>query len=515
VLPIAGEAPATCSADLAKLVLRLNEVKRDVQVAASKVSLQKSSRLKKAEAKDRYEKSFAVFKKYDTDKDGQLNRKEIRAYSKGHFGFELPVEVLDNICERYIKDGAKGVDKTLFHKMNAMIGVSRERKLDLKRREVKQARDKEIAQAKEELTAKLEELQEQVKALGDATAAVEKTLSEATSAKETTAPDMVSKARDIDSAIETSKEKAKEVRDAINSFKDTDSEPELKIFVTGEAKKLHNSLNSLEQKSNKIVANATKYKQEATKKNDAEIEKLRIDALAMIFHHQGIKKVDTDGLLKEFDPKKKGKVDESSFVKFLKTCKVKDEEKERMSEDDMTRLFQHIDEDDTGSIPKEQFMHFIRRFMKVIKASVMTDGISLKSKPLRRLDEGEVLECLTGPTEAADEEDVVRVKVRASKDGAEGWVTPVGNKGTTFLEDCGTKFKVVKETLLTATFEIGGDSASKDKKLKAGEILEVREWPKKEPTSGLERMKVRVKSDGQEGFVTTANNTGVAFVTAC
>merc|ERR1719482_991855 len=136
----------------------------------------------------------------------------------------------------------------------------------------------------------------------------------------------------------------------------------------------------------------------------------------------------------------------------------------------------------------------------------------MKSKPLRRLVEGEVVEALTGPTKEDDESEISRIKVKAMNDGTEGWVTPVGNQGTVFLEDGGNIFKVVKETILTGAFVIGENSKQKDRKLKVGETVEVREWARKEEASGLMRMKVRVQSDGQIGWATSVGNTGITFL---
>merc|ERR1719238_907126 len=139
-------------------------------------------------------------------------------------------------------------------------------------------------------------------------------------------------------------------------------------------------------------------------------------------------------------------------------------------------------------------MNLIRRFMKVVKASVLTEDISIKSTPVRRL------------VEAA------RLKVKSMSDDVEGWVTPVGNQGTVFLVDGGNTFKVVKETILTGSFVIGENTKQKDKKLKVGEVVEVREWARKEESSGLMRMKVRVQSDGQIGWCTSVGNTGITFL---
>jgi len=88
------------------------------------------------------------------------------------------------------------------------------------------------------------------------------------------------------------------------------------------------------------------------------------------------------------------------------------------------------------------------------------------------------------------------------KDDAAGWVTPVGNQGTVFMEEMneGVTMKVVKETILTSSFSLSGDGAKEEKKkkdvtrkLKEGELVEVRQWMMKEETSGLMRTKVKTR----------------------
>merc|ERR1740130_818433 len=108
-----------------------------------------------------------------------------------------------------------------------------------------------------------------------------------------------------------------------------------------------------------------------------------------------------------------------------------------------------------------------------------------------------------GPTKEEEGSEISRLKVKAMSDDLEGWVTPVGNQGTVFLEEGGKLFKVVKETILTGSFVIGEDTKTKDRKLKVGEICEARVWAKKEEASGLMRMQVALKADGQVGWVTS------------
>merc|ERR1711865_1003373 len=73
----------------------------------------------------------------------------------------------------------------------------------------------------------------------------------------------------------------------------------------------------------------------------SEVKKLRTDGLAMIFHHQGAKKLMSADVYQEFDKKDSGKVAESAFVKFFATCEKKEVDgvkAEGLSEDDASRL---------------------------------------------------------------------------------------------------------------------------------------------------------------------------------
>merc|ERR1712217_463684 len=107
---------------------------------------------------------------------------------------------------------------------------------------------------------------------------------------------------------------------------------------------------------------------------------------------------------------------------------------------------------------------------------------------------------------------------KAVKDGIEGYATIEGNKGSRFLEDGGGVFKVVKETILTESFEIGAPKEETrqikeiTRKLKVGELVDVREWERKDEQTGLTRMKCKVREDGLVGYLTTLGNTGIKFV---
>jgi len=152
---------------------------------------------------------------------------------------------------------------------------------------------------------------------------------------------------------------------------------------------------------------------------------------------------------------------------------------------------------------------------------MLTTGFGIKdSGTVRRIEVGEIVEVLKGPFEE-EAVKVQRVFVKAMKeDGAEGWVSLAGNQGTTFLVEGGNLFKVVADTILTETFLLDGTGPKANtrlkggsgRKLKAGEIVEAREWPKKEEESGLTRVKCRCRNDGAVGWVTLVGNAGSVFL---
>merc|ERR1712194_836417 len=294
---------------------------------------------------------------------------------------------------------------------------------------------------------------------------------------------------------------------------------QLKGFVDMEVRKLEQLSKSFDSRVSRSCATAARIRAESVKKNSTELEALRTIVIDMLKHHQASKGLDNAALFSAVA--KNGKVMESDLGRFLRCCDKKEAEngdKKVLSDEDLNRVFEYIEEGDKGQLSEAQFLNLIRMFMKVAKATVITEEINIKSTMVRRLEIGEVVEFLEGPKKIDEESSVERAKIKAISDDVEGWVAQVGDQGTVFLEGGGNIFKVVKETILTSGFELGGDEDETRKpkdstrKLKVGEVVEVREWAKKQEESGLMRMKVRVKSDGQIGWATSVGNTGIVFL---
>ncbi|CAE8584073.1 unnamed protein product [Polarella glacialis] len=154
----------------------------------------------------------------------------------------------------------------------------------------------------------------------------------------------------------------------------------------------------------------------------------------------------------------------------------------------------------------------VRLYYKCVKATVLSDEISIKGKTVRRLEVGEVLEALEGP---AKEEGagVQRIKCQAVQDDAIGWVTLAGNQGTPFLEPGGNFYTCVKETLLTDGLSV--QDSKTVRRIAKGEVIEVLEFQKKDASADVKRIKGKAKLDGASGWITVSSNAGTSFLEPC
>merc|ERR1712176_123805 len=187
------------------------------------------------------------------------------------------------------------------------------------------------------------------------------------------------------------------------------------------------------------------------------------------------------------------------------------EEFASIASDRAEKLFDHI-VGEAGELKKDLFLELIRLYYKCVKSTVLTETISIKSKTVRRLEAGEVLECLEGPSKE-DGANVQRVRCQAVSDDVLGWVTIAGNQGTPFLEPGGNMYSVVKETVLTDGLSV--QDCKTIRRVTKGEIIEVLEFGKKDATVGVKRIRGKAKQDGATGWITISGNQGTNFLEPC
>jgi len=128
------------------------------------------------------------------------------------------------------------------------------------------------------------------------------------------------------------------------------------------------------------------------------------------------------------------------------------------------------------------------------------------------LDQGEVLECLEGPSKE-EGANVQRVRCQAVNDDVSGWVTIAGNQGTPFLEVGGNMYTVVKETILTDGLSV--EDSKTIRRVTKGEMIEVLEFAKKDATVDVKRIRGKARLDGVTGWITLSGNQGTKFLEPC
>lgn len=131
------------------------------------------------------------------------------------------------------------------------------------------------------------------------------------------------------------------------------------------------------------------------------------------------------------------------------------------------------------------------------------------SSILADIQVGEIFEVLEGPRREAPLE-TLRVRGRAAKDGAIGYVTLKDSQGNPCLE--AIKVLVCKQSIaVTTTFDISDTNGKPIRKLDVGETLEIVEGPMEDSKRSLVRCKAKTKKDNQEGWVTIKGNQGTVY----
>jgi len=135
---------------------------------------------------------------------------------------------------------------------------------------------------------------------------------------------------------------------------------------------------------------------------------------------------------------------------------------------------------------------------KVTVVVALTDDLDIKAcKVLRKLEAGELLSLVEGPSKDGE---IFRVLVTAMKDGKEGWVTLKGNAGTQYVTESPKHYVMLDETALQKQFKSEG--AEEVRMLEKQEAVEVTEGPKDEKAVAVLRMRCKAASDGAVGWVT-------------
>jgi len=298
-------------------------------------------------------------------------------------------------------------------------------------------------------------------------------------------------------ALDESAEKLKKAKE------ECEANDDLKGYDQEASRGIAQKETRIRSRISKVAAGVKMAREKATRKAFAEVDQKRTAAATAI----RAKMMEDSKTGEQFFEGINGgsALSKEKFAAFLKELPGLE-----ASEEDAEKVFDNI-AGDAGDVSKERFLELVRVYYKCVKATVMSEEISIKSKTLRRLELGEVLEALEGPSKE-ESSGVERVRCQSTADDTVGWVTLAGNQGTAFLEPGGNFYQCVKETLLTDGLSV--QDSKTIRRITKGEVIEVLEFQKKD-ASDLKRIKGKAKLDGACGWITLQSNQGTAFLEPC
>jgi len=174
----------------------------------------------------------------------------------------------------------------------------------------------------------------------------------------------------------------------------------------------------------------------------------------------------------------------------------------RLAADQISLVYKEIG---SHGLRKSGFAKALQDFRRCVKIVAITESFDIESKQVRKLAMNEVFEILEGPKEDAETK-VQRVRGRALRDGAEGWVAVLNAQGSTFL-------KSIEKPFVWCSVEAGlmndvTGSAKKIRQVARGEVLELLEGPREETPEPELIMRCVASRDGANGWITLRDASG-------
>jgi hypothetical protein len=502
------------------LFKRIAACRRKIATLRDTAKSSKERATRKAKMLKREKAVTDLFNKFDKDKDGKLKRAEIIAFSKGHYDFEIKADVIDKILRQLAKDDV-GVPLSKFSRCKAMVAISRsEVKARIKRAEEaekERIRKEEAAKRAAELEAKKEGIQKVFTQAADLIKSAESASLKAEEltarfdgviAKDDLSSSEISEASDKarDSATE-SRGQVAAAREKLEEASELEADDEdLQIWKDKQASGFKARITRVETQLDRVDAAVKVAEEKAKKKAYAEFEALKtatITSLREVMCNDSISGTEL------FERMTGGASDEmtcekfATFIKSLPSPEFKDGQAEK--------LFSHVT-GDVDKLTKEKFTELIRMFYKVVNSSVLTEEAAIKSKTLRRLEVGEIVEAVDTPKKDA-EIGVTRMKCKSVSDNMEGYVTIAGNQGKVFLAPGGSTFKCIKDTFITQGLSVV--DTKNVRKIRVGEVVDILEFDTLDESCNVKRIKIKAKNDGATGWVTLASNAGTPFMEPC
>jgi len=193
----------------------------------------------------------------------------------------------------------------------------------------------------------------------------------------------------------------------------------------------------------------------------------------------------------------KDQITESVFLKFVRSLKG-----HSLKDDEVSLVYKQFGR---HGLRKIGFVKALQEFTKCEKDVAITSGVDAKSANVRQLEPGELFEVIEGPTQDAATK-VMRVRGRALRDSAAGWVTVQDGQGGPCLKPREKPFLCVSRPV--SMHQRFDDTSPAVKSLQVDEVLELMEGPREETTTPEIHLSMRLCTDPMEGWITLQDGDG-------
>eukprot|EP00439_Symbiodinium_sp_Y106_P018913 s185_g2.t1 len=395
-----------------------------------------------------------AFHRY-SDADGRWKRAEISAYAKGEFSFDLPAENLDRIMRQICGQSEEGIAIDSMQLVKVAVGIAREEEKSKAKRELRLERERKEREEREQkeaeirarhaahssacqafnLTALMAELQELEPTIASAESMSEAMVEEANAGKIREAQEAKQRLQVIETAVQATHSAIAAVQLKAQELSTKVAEDaEMVEHMAPELAALATKTESQDLALRKALASAGQARQLALHRAFALYEGLRMEVAAKLrvcIETQGGKPDDLYDAVKSAGG---GTVTKSAIKAYLEANQsvIEEAHLDTMfpsgpggSEPSESKEAQSDGQEESQQpeISKEDFMHVIRIFYKVVKEIVLSDNLLIEqSEQLRRMDVGEVMEVFQGPM-LDPSVGVYRIHGKALRDGITGWVT--------------------------------------------------------------------------------------------
>eukprot|EP00928_Gymnodinium_smaydae_P064847 TRINITY_DN480_c0_g2_i2.p1 TRINITY_DN480_c0_g2~~TRINITY_DN480_c0_g2_i2.p1 ORF type:complete len:1009 (-),score=267.50 TRINITY_DN480_c0_g2_i2:216-3242(-) len=467
--------------ELHKMLQRVQECGKFIVSAVERTNAMRDQAEAKVRAEKRFARREALFDKYDADKDGELNGREILEYARGEFGFVVPDEAVKRMLEQLAHQG-RGVPRAAFHSVTLAVGVARDEEASCRRKAQMEERRNAVQAAIDRANGLLADADGAVIAAESKVPGSSDSASSQGEAEVRAGEDACTRAREL---IVAAREAVAAARAEVPASGGSSVAGEtLRRHAEDEVRALENRAETFERRLAEASTSLRTARERLAAEALAELEKLVASVSKSLMAVVAEKKITAEELFTQVDKDQDGLANEAEFSAFLAERTACGLDAETVG-----RLVNHLSEPESRAVNRATFLGLVRAHFVVVKETVMTSDMSIKdSKTIRRLDVHEAVEVLDGPLK--DEElGITRLKACAVKDGAIGWATLHGNEGSTFLESCGCVFEVLSEQPLTA--DLAGQTPAGT--LSSGDRVVVLEWDRKEAGSDVSRMRVKVR----------------------